>query len=1654
MNLFTNQVRNTRLRLMLTSASAALLVFGTGAASQTVEFTLDAGFIRSASVTDRGTSVVTTQELRDNVLSSIESGTLAQSSSGTVGTSSVDISANALLATARGNLADTSGQLLGDTADGRIGLLTGQVAANSVTANVNSSAISAVLSTGDNATSASFVASGNQLDARSTINEARTIFADDISANLGDLLASDTTSVTTATLRRGDSSARLVDVDGASSVVASSQVITRLGTSSTATANDNALSLDLRDSASTSNVTDSALAIDANQIRATLTGNAAVAGTDLAVDTDFSGTGIVLSQQQIGEGADTIALSAIADSNALSIDLTDETGSSVSVSQNVIGASASGNIARDGAGSGTFLFVEANQISTNGEEARVSFATPDALILDGAFVAGTQQQILGSSGVLGATNTDSTLAVTTADVAGSVVDLARNTLFATATGNDAASAISLNGTSVDASAALGNQQSVDTSIGATLGNGTDPSALSATIEGTLTDASVAIDANVLLGQAEANSARNQLSVTSDTTIAQTSPNNRAALFTTDADARGGFVLGNEQTFAGVANTLTSAVNTDLIATIGTLTAVGDISSSSVSISDNQQSSVARVNQVQNGLDLTALSLGTGTEAVSSILSSRQDVDIANVAASSVLDSEILQENYTTGVGAFSISGSSLTVDGNENRSTVSANEAENRLATNSASEIVGNLILESRADLSEPFSIGATSVLANEQSVTASSLDADAVTNATFDGNVGSGAAGIEGSNISISDNLTAAAANGNTANSVIVQSAGTESGATAALRNVQTTDVANTTADAIVQLTTEARGTATDTSFAIDNNQLFASTAGNSAQSSIVVDVTSFDGPADSIAYNAFFDAGATELGQARADFAILSDQSQTGALSATANVDAELRIRPTAGIGGFLTDSTASINNTLARANALANEADNSVGFAAAAEATDISAALASRQLSDGVITATAVTDGTTDELSLSVRRGLVDSSASIDGNVFVADAGANVATNRVSLEGLSLTGATLAADFADLGARLDLANDLVSARADASLVNLQETAATGSITAFAELDAGLTTIDFDLERSSASVSSNFLRASGQANEADNIVNVLAESQSVLTSAVANLQNNLAAIDVDSIFDSTIAIATLRADGNSGLLESVLTLDDNFSVALANGNTATSLLVLDGSVIDGLSIAGQSASVAIPIPALTISRAIADNVVSSQQVSGAAISATSDSRSSARVRGDIELSSVSLSGNIGQTNAIANSAINGADLQASTSASGTTAVTNQQLGIANIVASTEIDVVFRQDIELTAGGPQSIAQSALLSDANLAISSAQGNLSTNSLSVAAATVSGRSNATDLTVNDGSITGFATNRSDNILANDQSMTGGAAITSSANIVANSLLDSDDGTGTVTSVRTSSTLADSSVSVSGNVADSTASANRSANTVALNADAKLEASAGLVNTQANENAVSSAVQLTTRVGTTSLGDVTNSSVALNGNVGVARANGNDAVNRMSATSATEIAGSPAVTSAAATVNTGAQTVLNSTADFAMVSNQTNTGSVTARASTVGLPTTFEAATGGTVLNSSLSLSGNTLVADASSNRSVNQMTVSGRSPSENVSVAVANRQVASGAVTSGVDNFRVSSISGAVSGSSIRVGGNRLSASASGNTGSVGLSRD
>ncbi len=1690
------KTRTTRrlVRLMGGASIAVLAAYGP-AMAQVVNITLDATQVApadaftAANVTGFDTTGNTTQESRATVEATI-AGSVLQSQTavdGTTSESSVDIGSNQLEATARGNVFTLEAQNLGNGDNGTLGILTGQFADGQVRTSITGSGLTITGQGG--ATEASLDASNNTLAARTTINQATTVFSDDIAANLADQLAQSAQGFGAAgnapvTLTRGDLNAELLSVDGGGSVVASTQAVSGGGLTSEAVIDDSDITIALSGGA-TNDAGESALTVEGNELRATLTGNQAVTGTDLSVDTQFNSSAGVFSQQQIGDGTGDVNLNADVTESTLSVTLTDATDSSLAVSENLIGAQARGNVATlDGNGlngignEGTFLSVSANDITAAGTDGGVitvdnagSLSFSDGAGGDSAFgfLAATQQAVESenTTGFIRAQNEETALTVSSADVLRSSVNVDDNTFFALASANTGGTGIDLSATSITATAGLVSDQSlVNTGVQALLG--TDdaaditsgaPVALSATATGDVSNSTITLDGNLAVAEASGNTGRTSLSADADTTLLSSGVNDRG---TVALDLNTNTATASATDFGTIANQviddssdITALANTTFGVTAGDtgLIAGENISGSTLSLSDNAQNATASGNTLTNRIALSGNVVGaaddttfTDSAAVVTTLGSLQQLG-SDVTATSQADLSLTQAEVgdTATVG---VEDSALLVDGNDNRARATGNTVDSLVSITADTAIVGadaGAATATFVDGAQTLTAGATTALSSAQDSTGDDITATATTTGDISVDTGINGGGLTSSLVdssaSISGNITSGAAIANIGTSRITLDAGTELTTNAALLAAQENE-ANVTANVTSDFGTAGEGirlvgAVSGSALAIDDNTTVGAAMGNQTLNELSVSATTIN-RTDSTA------AGSTDLNfttagtsAASADFAALNLQDQTGDIGTTVTSTATIGV-VAATTPGILTNSSASISGNALQGDAMSNDATNRITLDGSAGITETTTALGSVQQS-GAFPAAPITVGTDVTGVFNVLAdGLTDSSAAIDGNQGFAAATSNRVVNEVSLSGNSISGE--ANNFANVGVTLQPQVGS-QALADTTLSSTQISVA--GVTSGSALDGRIALADDGILRSSASVSGNFARAFGMGNEGVNRLGIDADTSFTGTAAVVGTQ--VQAGDVSGVASVTAAITTI-AGGN--LNESSAAIDENIAFSRVMGNDQTNALTLEATTITGVSGAADAGTIAALGDALANNREFdADNIVSNfQGLRNGDATGTATVDGTVTIADDITSSSVSASENIAQSNVTGNRGNNLLELDAATSVTGVSVLASEQVGRADATETNAVTSAAALNFDIDQVATTTVTSSALNVDGNLGVSTAFGNDVTNRLSVSGTSVVGQND--DLSVAGISATGVGSGTSDNLLGNFQSR-----VNDDANAAANEVTSA--ATLTVDLLATSTpdaadSLGTSSVSVADNILDSTATSNRARNTLALNADTALTAGGAVVNSQITDSPVTSDVRLQASVGSANFGDVTGSSIALRDNTGIARASGNDAVNVLNARGSTGITGQTGLVPGS---TVGAGGVLNAQGTFAMASNQVNTGAVTARAGFVTAESRLEATTG-SLTGSSVAIGGNRLVADAVSNRVENRLTVNGSPSSTDVTTAITSRQVATGPVTSQVNATRLASLNDAVSSSSVRLNGNTLSASAGGNVATSRLTRD
>ncbi len=240
------------------------------------------------------------------------------------------------------------------------------------------------------------------------------------------------------------------------------------------------------------------------------------------------------------------------------------------------------------------------------------------------------------------------------------------------------------------------------------------------------------------------------------------------------------------------------------------------------------------------------------------------------------------------------------------------------------------------------------------------------------------------------------------------------------------------------------------------------------------------------------------------------------------------------------------------------------------------------------------------------------------------------------------------------------------------------------------------------------------------------------------------------------------------------------------------------------------------------------------------------------------------------------------------------------------------------------------------------------------------------------------------------------------------------------------------------TTRNSTVTVNGNTTFAEADQNRASNTVTLNAGANNGGLAALSNTQTSSGSVTS--EVTATIGY-SEPNASGSSFSMNGNSTVSQATGNSAVNALNAS-----AGAQFIIPAGASASTNSNG--DTSGQYAVLNSQSNSATITATNSTTMTIALNGPAFAGSVSNSSLGASNNSIMALATANSASNSITLtagsSGTSPA-----ALSSFQQNSGTVNASITGSSIEVTAGSPSGivgSNLVVAGTSIIARATGNS--------
>ena len=519
------------------------------------------------------------------------------------------------------------------------------------------------------------------------------------------------------------------------------------------------------------------------------------------------------------------------------------------------------------------------------------------------------------------------------------------------------------------------------------------------------------------------------------------------------------------------------------------------------------------------------------------------------------------------------------------------------------------------------------------------------------------------------------------------------------------------------------------------------------------------------------------------------------------------------------------------------------------------------------------------------------------------------------------------------------------------------------------------------------------------------------------------------------DTIDGSTLSVAANRVSG------------------AVTGNTASNAVSVDAGTIEATFTSPPFSSATTPGVAGTGDLvAFTDHaLVSDQRVEGGtAGTLESDVQGSFGIvtpelttPADVEISdsTVDVTGNSLRATSVANIGENALDLEGNAIAAGSVLV-SRQAGDAAVSAASGMEVFAPAAVESSSVDMSSNTNTALgvLNDATNASTVSGTSVDTLDATAAAAGETGNARL-QFDVTDDELNGTA----DHLVQNLQE-----AATSVASSAETSLYNVD-GAATATSG-----LVGSSLTASANVTYSEASANRATNSLALNGGSSLSATGGISNLQVSS--ADATAQATASLGLTLAGDSTatpalaGSTVTMEGNSTEALARGNRAVNTLSAVAGAGYATSTGAQPAGGGAGSGGA---QSAATYAALNVQANDGAVTAQSANATYQITLNAdpSSNPGVTDGRVSLGGNSVVAQALGNSAVNRVTLAGLNTGT-PTAGIASSQTNSGGITASVTDGSIAMAStGLAGGSSFGVGGNSVSASATGNSVSNAIAR-
>lgn len=566
--------------------------------------------------------------------------------------------------------------------------------------------------------------------------------------------------------------------------------------------------------------------VNTNRNASTVTGNSA-ANTNTLAATNLQATSDLASVQGIEDGA---SLQSTASIDAAVVANGAIANSRVNVDGNRNEGTVTGNAA------GNRIAVSGTNIALATTGPATASLTAGGTTPNNADYALTNLQTIGSA-VLGNTVTGDYSIVQNVSPAGtnvgsSELSVSRNVQLATTTGNDAANAVSVTGTTTsNATSGLLSYQTSDAAVGAS-------SIMNVDAPAAILSSTLAMDANVNQAVATINQVENSVSLSSQNVTSASLGTNALLDSTLDQDgvsqgATADNVLNNVQVASTVASAtaMTQVVNNDGGTQYPVPFPTDGVQSSTVSISGNSTLAQSTANQASNSMTLDG---GSALGATGGVLNQQASTALSTATATSTAG--LVVQN----ADAPAINSSTASINGNATTARANGNVASNALNVSALSLTApstgGSAYLNGGIS---PQSEGASSSygVLNAQ-LNAGPVIANVAVNYVGGFGAGVGAPSVNQSMVALNGNSAAAVAVGNSANNSVTMAVLNYGTSSAVIGNEQGNNApisATVTSARMALGVPGAAGAINASSLSASGNSVSATAVGNSAVNALV---------------------------------------------------------------------------------------------------------------------------------------------------------------------------------------------------------------------------------------------------------------------------------------------------------------------------------------------------------------------------------------------------------------------------------------------------------------------------------------------------------------------------------------------------------------------------------------------------------------------------------------------------------------------------------------------------------------------------------------------------------------------------------------------------------------------------------------------------